>query len=71
LAQEVNDLDLRSNLNMLEERREWVAVKEASYKKQLEKYYNSRVRMITFEIRDMVLRENEASGQESKGKLGP
>jgi hypothetical protein len=70
LTQEVNDADLRFNLNMLQERREWAAIKEDKYKKRMEKYYNTRVRKVAFQVGDLVLRENKASNQEPKGKLG-
>ncbi|MDQ9816687.1 hypothetical protein RFZ01_20170, partial [Acinetobacter pittii] len=39
-----NEKELRTNLDLLEERRDLAAIKEANYKKQLEKYYNAKVK---------------------------
>ncbi|XP_076882635.1 uncharacterized protein LOC143531169 [Bidens hawaiensis] len=69
--EKVGGEDLRLNLNLAEERRDEAARKEVEYKKKIEKYYNARVREVTFKIGDLVLRENEASRQEDQGKLGP
>ncbi|XP_022027868.1 uncharacterized protein LOC110929071 [Helianthus annuus] len=61
LREEENEEDLRVNLNLLEERREIAAVREARYKKQLESYYNARMRKLNLVPGDLVLRANEAS----------
>src|ERR1043165_6289221 len=45
-----NDKELRMNLDLLEERRDLAAIKEASYKTQLEQYYNKRVKKQTFKV---------------------
>ncbi|XP_076891171.1 uncharacterized protein LOC143542483 [Bidens hawaiensis] len=66
-----NENDLRLNLNFTKERREMAARRETEYKKKMEKYYNSRMREVRFKVGDLVLRENEASRQESQWKLGP
>ncbi|XP_022002988.1 uncharacterized protein LOC110900387 [Helianthus annuus] len=66
-----NDRLLREGLDMLEERREAVAISEAKYKKTLEKYYNQRVAQHTFKEGEYVMRDNEASRVEPTGKLGP
>ncbi|KAJ0565999.1 putative nucleotidyltransferase, Ribonuclease H [Helianthus annuus] len=71
LRDEENEQDLRMNLNLLEERREIAAVKEAQYKKLLESYYNTRMKKLNIVPGDLVLRANEASLQENTGKLGP
>ncbi|PWA57918.1 reverse transcriptase domain, Ribonuclease H-like domain protein [Artemisia annua] len=44
---------------------------EATYKQKFEKYYNSRVRPLTFKPGKYVLRLNSASKAEYQGKLGP
>ncbi|XP_076928305.1 uncharacterized protein LOC143592232 [Bidens hawaiensis] len=64
-----NDKELRMNLDLLEERRELALVREHNYKRQLQKYYDSRVQKCTFDAGDFVFRNNEASGQEPAGKL--
>ncbi|GJW77035.1 hypothetical protein Tco_0138717 [Tanacetum coccineum] len=56
---------------LLEEKREQAAIKEAKSKRQMEKYYNARVRNIIFKPGDLVYRNNEASRAEDTGKLGP
>jgi hypothetical protein len=66
-----SNADLRLHLNLLEERREVAAIREATYKRQMEKYYNARVKERRFKIGDWVLRSNEASMQENQGNLGP
>ena len=63
--------DLRLNLDLLEERRDIATIREAAYKRQLKKYYNKRVRPSTFRPEDFVLRLNDLSNVEKKGKLGP
>ncbi|XP_076956694.1 uncharacterized protein LOC143631972 [Bidens hawaiensis] len=64
--------DLRLNLNLVEERREEAARREVEYKKkEIEKYYNARVREVKFKKGDLVLRENGATRKEDQGKLGP
>ncbi|XP_076949757.1 uncharacterized protein LOC143622522 [Bidens hawaiensis] len=69
--EKVGGEDLRLNFNLAEERREEAARREVEYKKKIERYYNARVREVKFKTGDLVLRENEASGQEDQGKLGP
>ncbi|PWA89392.1 hypothetical protein CTI12_AA110840 [Artemisia annua] len=66
-----NDDELNLNLNLLEERREMAAIREAKYKKKVEQYYNRRVRPEAFKVGDFVYRKNEASRVEDLGKLGP
>lgn len=66
-----NENELRNNLDLLEERRETAAIKEAKYKRTLEKYYNSRVREQRFKVGEYVMRSNEASGSEKPGKMSP
>nr|GEV12018.1 reverse transcriptase domain-containing protein [Tanacetum cinerariifolium] len=55
-----NDEELRLNLDLLEERRE-----------RMTKYYNARVRGVTFKPGDFVYRSNDASHAVAGGKLGP
>ncbi|KAJ0909268.1 putative nucleotidyltransferase, Ribonuclease H [Helianthus annuus] len=71
LRDEENEQDLRMKLNLLEERREIAAVKEAHYKKLLASYYNTRMKKLNLVPGDLVLRANEASLQENTRKLGP
>src|ERR1043165_7215090 len=66
-----NDKELRMNLDFLDERRDSAHVREAAYKRQLEKYYNARVKEQTFRVGDFVFRNNEASNAEKPGKLAP
>ncbi|KAJ0858387.1 putative ribonuclease H superfamily [Helianthus annuus] len=70
LREAENKQDLRMNLNLLKERREIAAIREAKYKKQLESYYNAKMKKLNLVSGDLVLRANEASLQESTGKLG-
>ncbi|GJY23560.1 reverse transcriptase domain-containing protein, partial [Tanacetum coccineum] len=66
-----NDKELRLNLDLLEERRERAAIREAKAKLQMTKYYNARVRGVTFRPGDFVYRSNDASHVVAGGKLGP
>lgn len=66
-----NGREVLFNLDLLEESRDQAAIREARYKKKLEAYYNTRVRKEVFRLGDLVLRCNEASRQQSIGKLGP
>ncbi|GJX54840.1 reverse transcriptase domain-containing protein [Tanacetum coccineum] len=66
-----NDEELRLNLDLLEERYERAAIREAKAKLKMKKYYNARVRGVTFRPGDFVYRSNEASYVADGGKLGP
>ncbi|GKB77694.1 reverse transcriptase domain-containing protein [Tanacetum coccineum] len=66
-----NDEALEINLDLLEERREQAAIREAKSKAKMERYYNSKVRSISFKPGDLVYRDNDASRVEDTGKLGP
>nr|GEU97663.1 reverse transcriptase domain-containing protein [Tanacetum cinerariifolium] len=68
---EENDVELRMNLNLLEERREIEIIRETRRKKQVEKYYNQRVRHMLFRTGELVLKKNKVSKAESTCKLGP
>ena len=66
-----NEAERRLDLDLLEERREIARIREAKYKTQLERYYNTRVRICTFNPGEYVFRDNEASNAERPGKLAP
>ncbi|GJY24122.1 reverse transcriptase domain-containing protein [Tanacetum coccineum] len=66
-----NDEELQLNLDLLEERRERVAIREATTKLNMKKYYNTKVRGVTFRPGDFVYRSNDASYAIDGGKLGP
>nr|GEU80153.1 hypothetical protein [Tanacetum cinerariifolium] len=66
-----NDEELWLNLDLLEERREHAAIREAKTKLKMIKYYNARVRGVTFRPGDFVYHSNDASHAVDGGKLGP
>ncbi|GJY79483.1 reverse transcriptase domain-containing protein [Tanacetum coccineum] len=66
-----NDEGILLNLDILEERRERAAVREARSKARMEKYYNAKVRNTSFRPGDFVYRNNEASHAKENEKLGP
>ncbi|GKA69602.1 reverse transcriptase domain-containing protein, partial [Tanacetum coccineum] len=66
-----NDEALEINLDLLEEKREQATIQEAKSKSKMEKYYNARVRSISFRPGDLVYQNNEASRAKDGGKLGP
>ncbi|GJZ63996.1 reverse transcriptase domain-containing protein [Tanacetum coccineum] len=67
----LNNDELRLNLDLLPERKEMAAIKEAKYKKKMEQQYNKRVRPVSFLLGKYVYQRNEASRAENQGKLGP
>ena len=67
--QNVEDLEI--NLDMLEERREQAAIREAKSKAKMEKYYNSKVRNNSFKPGDLVYQNNNTSHAKDTGKLEP
>ncbi|GJT29188.1 reverse transcriptase domain-containing protein [Tanacetum coccineum] len=68
---EGNEEEMRLNLDLLTERREAAAIREARYKMKMEQYYNKRVRPVSFKVGEYVYRKNEASRVENLGKIGP
>nr|GEU81540.1 reverse transcriptase domain-containing protein [Tanacetum cinerariifolium] len=66
-----NDKELRLNLDLIKERCERAAIREAKTKLKMTKYYNARVRGVTFRPGDFVSRGNDASHAVDGGKLGP
>ncbi|GJS56331.1 reverse transcriptase domain-containing protein [Tanacetum coccineum] len=71
IREEYNEEEQRLNLDLLQERREAAAIREAKYKTKMEQYYNKRVRPAGFRPGEFVYRRNEASRMEDEGKLGP
>nr|GEW58844.1 reverse transcriptase domain-containing protein [Tanacetum cinerariifolium] len=65
-----NNEELRLNLDLLEEWRECVAIRKAKEKLQMTKYYNTRVRGITFRPGGIVYHSNKPSHAMDGGKLG-
>ncbi|XP_071739746.1 uncharacterized protein [Rutidosis leptorrhynchoides] len=66
-----NDEGLRTNIDMQEERREIATIREAANKQKISKYYDKRVKLMSFRTGDYVWRNKEASRVENTGKLGP
>ncbi|GJU70721.1 reverse transcriptase domain-containing protein [Tanacetum coccineum] len=66
-----NEEEMRLNLDLLQEKREAAAVREAKYKTKMEQYYNKKVRPTGFRPGEFVFRRNEASRVEDQDKLGP
>ncbi|GKC22835.1 reverse transcriptase domain-containing protein [Tanacetum coccineum] len=68
---EKNKEALEINLDLLEERREHAAIQEAKSKAKMERYYNSKVRSVSFKLGDLVYHNNEASRAKDTVKLDP
>nr|GEW14615.1 reverse transcriptase domain-containing protein [Tanacetum cinerariifolium] len=64
-----NDQELRLNFDLLEERHKRAAIREPKAKLKMTKYYNARVRGVTFRPGDFVYRSNDASHAVEGGKL--
>ncbi|GKE57672.1 reverse transcriptase domain-containing protein, partial [Tanacetum coccineum] len=62
-----NDEALEINLDLLEERKEQAAIREARSKAKMEKYYNSKVHNTIFKPGDLVYRNNDASHAKDSG----
>nr|GEV44555.1 reverse transcriptase domain-containing protein [Tanacetum cinerariifolium] len=71
INQTENDEGLPLNLDILEERKEKAAVREAKRKAKLENYYNAKVRNTAFRPGDFIYRNNEASHAKESEKLSP
>nr|GEU45471.1 reverse transcriptase domain-containing protein [Tanacetum cinerariifolium] len=59
-----NDDALEINMDLLEERREHAAIREAKSKAKMKKYYNSKVRSTSFKPGDLISHSNDASRAE-------
>ncbi|GKB04249.1 hypothetical protein Tco_0832392 [Tanacetum coccineum] len=59
------------DLELLEEKKEIPAIREAAYKKKLEKYYPKKVRRSVYKPGDYVFRLNRKSKVEYTRKMGP
>jgi hypothetical protein len=66
-----NDEERRVDLDLLEERRERAAIREAKAKSKNKKYYDAKVRSTSFRSGNFVYRANDASYAEDTGKIGP
>ncbi|XP_057461085.1 uncharacterized protein LOC130751495 [Actinidia eriantha] len=67
-----NNIELRLNLDLLNEKREMAELRQVAYKCQVTKYYNQRVKHRSFLLGDLVLRKVTLSTKEpNAGKLGP
>nr|GEW99537.1 reverse transcriptase domain-containing protein [Tanacetum cinerariifolium] len=66
-----NDEALEINLDLLKEKREQAAIREAKSKAKMKKYYNFKVRSASFKLGDLVYRNNDASCTKDTGNLGP
>ncbi|GJW62251.1 reverse transcriptase domain-containing protein [Tanacetum coccineum] len=71
IREDKNEDELRLNMDLLQERREAAAIREAKYKTKMEQYYNQKVRPMSFKPDEYVFRRNKASRVEDQGKLGP
>ncbi|GJZ75782.1 reverse transcriptase domain-containing protein [Tanacetum coccineum] len=71
ICKPMNDEALEINLDLLEERKEQAAIREARSKEKMEKYYNFKVRNRSFKHGYLVYRNNDASHAKDSGKLSP
>ena len=67
-----NQQKLNSNLDLIYEVREEAMKQMAKHKEAMAKYYNRKVKVRSFNIRDLILRKvSQATKDPSQGKLGP
>ena len=66
------DDQLKLNLDCLDEVRDQASQRMAKYQQKMAEYYNQRVKLKRFSIRDLVLRKvTPATKDSTQGKLGP
>ena len=67
-----NQQELNSNLDLIDEVKEEAMKRIAKHKEAMARYYNRKVKVRRFNIRDLVLRKiSQATKNPSQGKLGP
>ncbi|XP_050217513.1 uncharacterized protein LOC126668351 [Mercurialis annua] len=67
-----NEEEQKLCLDLLEERREQAALRIEAYKQRITKYHNKRVKPLSFQVGDLVLRRADiAKGNAGVGKLEP
>lgn len=63
---------LKNNLDLLKEKRDEATLQAAAYKQRMTKYYNSRIRMRRFAVRDLMLKKMSLTTQNlTEEKLRP
>ncbi|GFY82856.1 hypothetical protein Acr_02g0010960 [Actinidia rufa] len=71
-SNENNEIELHLKLDLLDEKRERVELRQTTYKCHVARYYNQRVKHRSFLPSDLVLRKVTLSTREpNMGKLGP
>ncbi|GJV04111.1 hypothetical protein Tco_1337680 [Tanacetum coccineum] len=70
-TEEFNEEEQRLNLDLLQERREAAAIREARYKSKMEQYYNKKVRPAGFRPGEICVSKEESKQSEDQWKLGP
>ena len=67
-----NQMELNANLYLIDEVRDEAQMRMMKYKEAMAKYYDRRVKIKRFNLRDFVLRRvSQATKDPSQGKLGP
>jgi ribonuclease HI len=70
--EEINDDQLRSNLDLVDEVRDQVEARTRVYQQRMARYYDRRVKHREFKVGDLVLRKvTLATKDPAQGKLGP
>ena len=67
-----NDDQLKQNLDCLDEVRDQASQRMAKYQQKIVEYYNRRVKLKRFNIRDLILRKVTPTTKDpTQGKIGP
>ncbi|XP_057976091.1 uncharacterized protein LOC131163516 [Malania oleifera] len=70
--EQTNNKELRSEIDLLEERQDQASLKVAAYQQRVAKFYNNRVKVRNFQAGDLVLRKTRNNPSESGShKLKP
>ncbi|XP_070005050.1 uncharacterized protein [Nicotiana sylvestris] len=71
-AEELNEEEMRINLDLIEERRETTLIRMAAQKQIIEQYYNRKAHVRYFKIGDFVLKKVfQSTRAANAGKLNP
>ncbi|XP_074328034.1 uncharacterized protein LOC141665947 [Apium graveolens] len=69
---EISNIEgLKTNLELLDEVRDWVVEKMENYKEKTKLYFVKKTKIREYEVGDLVLRDTEASKPTNQGKLQP
>ncbi|GKE43402.1 hypothetical protein Tco_1470686 [Tanacetum coccineum] len=74
IREDKNEDELRLNMDLLQERREAAAIREAKYKTNMEQYYNQKVRPMSFKPDELRcsegMKQHIGRSRQARAKVG-